>query len=98
MGCRSRVRILPRPIDTGSPVGSDPGPGGTEEGLKLVCGPFGNASFAEAYVRRTAVEHEQQLQVLVEFVQPFPRHADLLLKYCATFRIHYLYALVPWDL
>ena len=64
----------------------------------MVCGPFWNASFAEDYVRRTAEEHERQLQALVEFGQHFPQYAYLMLKYCATFRIHYLYALVPWDI
>ena len=98
MGGPSRVRVPHRSVDPGSPARSDPGPGDAEEGLKLAGGPFGNASFAEDYVRRTAEEHERQLQALVEFGQHFPQYAYLMLKYCATFRIHYLYALVPWDI
>ena len=98
MGSRERVRILHRPVDTGSSSRGAPEPGVAEEGLRLVGGPFGNASYAEEHVCRLVDEHMAKLGELKEFGADFPQHAYLLLRFCATFRTRHLYALVPREI
>ena len=98
MGSRERVRILHRPVDTGSPSRGARESGVAEEGLRLVGGPFGNASYAEEHVCRLVDEHIAKLGELVSFGETFPQHAYLLLRFCATFRTHHLYAMVPWEI
>ena len=98
MGSRERVRILHRPVDTGSSSRGAPEPGVAEEGLRLVGGPFGNASYAEDHVCRLVDEHIAKLKELASLGETFPQHAYLLPRFCATFRTHHLHAMVPWEI